>query len=433
MRIIELKSENYKRIAAIDITPKEDLVLITGPNEQGKTSVLDALWSTLRSKAIPEKPIKDGEKKAENELTIGEEGVVKYIVKRTFTDKGNYLTVTNAEGARYPSPQKMLDEFVGDLCFDPLAFARMKSEEQIQLLMKLVKFEFDKKALESIGITQLITEPKVLNQLYTEIYNQRTLISKQMKQKDAELTAIPEVPKTEKVSTSALFTRLQSLQGIQKCNEVIHANHERTLLSMKEFKDKIKTLETQLYNFQKEEEQLHIDLLAQSQKIEKLKDPASAIHDVQEEIQNADSINTKAGLYEKRQELHQSMKEINSKWNTLNSKLLKINAVKECAIADAKMPIEHLKYDGDKITYKNIPLTQVSSAEKLKISLGIIIALNPKLRVIRIDDGSLLDTQNLQILKDIARQHNLQIWIEKVDDTGKVGFYIQEGEVKNTN
>ena len=304
MRIIELKSENYKRIAAIDITPKEDLVLITGANEQGKTSVLDALWSTLKSKTIPEKPIKDGETKAENELKIGdfENGIghIKYIVKRTFTDKGNYLTVTNAEGARYPSPQKMLDEFIGDLCFDPLTFSRMKSEEQIQLLMKLVKFEFDKDKLASIGITQIVSEPRFLNEIYNGIYNQRSAVSKQLKQKDAELAAVPEVPKTKKVSTSTLFTKLQEniaerINNLQKELSVLQKEKEAFSLDIytksdrsKLLKETIINLQTELPTLQKEEEQLHIDLHAQSQRVEKIQDPAPQIHDVQEEIQNAD-------------------------------------------------------------------------------------------------------------------------------------------------
>jgi hypothetical protein len=181
------------------------------------------------------------------------------------------------------------------------------------------------------------------------------------------------------------------------------------------------------------EEQLHIDLHAQSEVCEKIIDPATEMADVQEQINNADTVNTQAQLYEKREALLTKIKGVDSDIGTLNAQLLTIQDIKESAIANAKMPIEHLKFDGDKITYKNIPLTQVSSAEKLKISLAIIIALNPKLRVIRIDDGSLLDTQNMQILKDMAKANDLQIWIEKVDDSGKIGFYIQEGEVKTIN
>ena len=35
------------------------------------------------------------------------------IVTRKFSDKGSTLTVENAEGARFSSPQKMLDDLIG--------------------------------------------------------------------------------------------------------------------------------------------------------------------------------------------------------------------------------------------------------------------------------------------------------------------------------
>ena len=47
------------------------------------------------------------------------------------------ITVENAEGARFPSPQKMLDALLGSLSFDPLAFARASDREQVEQLAGL--------------------------------------------------------------------------------------------------------------------------------------------------------------------------------------------------------------------------------------------------------------------------------------------------------
>jgi len=57
------------------------------------------------------------------------------------------------------------------------------------------------------------------------------------------------------------------------------------------------------------------------------------------------------------------------------------------------------------------------------------MALNPELRVIRISDGSLLDSANMKILKEVIKEKDFQIWCEVVDETGKVGFYIEEREM----
>ena len=47
MKIISLHAENFKRLSAVDITPQGDLVVLSGANEQGKSSVLDAIMSAL--------------------------------------------------------------------------------------------------------------------------------------------------------------------------------------------------------------------------------------------------------------------------------------------------------------------------------------------------------------------------------------------------
>ena len=58
------------------------------------------------------------------------------------------------------------------------------------------------------------------------------------------------------------------------------------------------------------------------------------------------------------------------------------------------------------------------------------MAMNPKLRVIIIVDGSLLDSENFKVIENMANDNDFQVWIEKVDDTGKIGIYIEDGEIK---
>ena len=47
MRIVRLQAEGFKRIVAVDITPEGDLVEVRGNNENGKSSVLDAIFAAL--------------------------------------------------------------------------------------------------------------------------------------------------------------------------------------------------------------------------------------------------------------------------------------------------------------------------------------------------------------------------------------------------
>ena len=137
MKIINLKSENFKKIKAIDITPTDNTVIITGKNGNGKSSVLDSILVALAGKQKDIiKPIRDGEKKAIIELDLGD-----YKVKRTFTEKGTTVEVYN-DTAKFSSPQTMLDNIIGKLSFDPLEFSKKNEKEQRQILMELAGLDF---------------------------------------------------------------------------------------------------------------------------------------------------------------------------------------------------------------------------------------------------------------------------------------------------
>jgi len=52
------------------------------------------------------------------------------------------------------------------------------------------------------------------------------------------------------------------------------------------------------------------------------------------------------------------------------------------------------------------------------------------LKVIRILDGSLLDSTNMNLIKEMAQGQDYQVWVEVVDESGKVGITIENGEIK---
>jgi hypothetical protein len=139
MKILQLQSENFKRISVVNITPDGNLVEITGKNGQGKSSVLESIWVALGgAKHIQSVPIRKGAKEARIRLNLGDINVT-----RTFREgaDGGYTTkivVETAEGFRATKPQEILDDLFGSLTFDPLAFTRMKPKDQFDELRQFV-------------------------------------------------------------------------------------------------------------------------------------------------------------------------------------------------------------------------------------------------------------------------------------------------------
>ena len=57
------------------------------------------------------------------------------------------------------------------------------------------------------------------------------------------------------------------------------------------------------------------------------------------------------------------------------------------------------------------------------------MALNPKLKIVLIREGSLLDSDTRGVIYRMAADRGYHVIEERVDETGEVGVYIEDGEV----
>lgn len=62
--------------------------------------------------------------------------------------------------------------------------------------------------------------------------------------------------------------------------------------------------------------------------------------------------------------------------------------------------------------------------------MAIALAANPKLPVVLIRDGSLLDEDGLRMVAEMAEARGAQVWLERVSNAGNVGVVIEDGRVK---
>jgi len=99
------------------------------------------------------------------------------------------------------------------------------------------------------------------------------------------------------------------------------------------------------------------------------------------------------------------------------------------ALKAAKMPVEGLSLAG-RVMFNGLPFEQASDAERLRVSVGIAMAANPSLRVIRIKNGSLLDEDNLALLAKLAHERDYQVWVETVQRGAGPAIVMEDGEVK---
>ena len=100
------------------------------------------------------------------------------------------------------------------------------------------------------------------------------------------------------------------------------------------------------------------------------------------------------------------------------------------AVEKAALPIPGLALEHGRVSLNGLPFSQASDADQLRASCAIAMRGDQKLRVIRVRDGSLLDKDSMAILAEMAVDADYQVWVERVDASGKVGIVIEDGRVK---
>src|SRR3546814_3882853 len=95
------------------------------------------------------------------------------------------------------------------------------------------------------------------------------------------------------------------------------------------------------------------------------------------------------------------------------------------------MPVSGLGFGDGFITLNGLPFDQASTAEQIGASVGMGMAANPRLRVIMIREGSLLDDDSMKIVADLAEKHDYQVWLESVQSDRPGAVIIEDGMVKS--
>jgi hypothetical protein len=410
MQLIELRAENFKRLVAVRFRPTGAVTPITGKNGAGKSSVLDAIASALGGGALaPELPIRAGQTRAEVELDLGD-----IVVRRKWTAKGSTLEVLAKDGASYKSPQAVLDRLVGELSFDPLAFGRMKPSEQAATLAKVAGADLDAHKAER-----------------QRLFDQRAAVNRQAKELAGALALMARVPDgtpDEEVSLTAVLDELKAAEQGQREYDLVRRTKEAALLKFEAQGKRVAALRAELA----EQEKLWAEMERESQSAAERLAAAPRPLDpepIRQRGREAEGLNkaVRAKALRANREREAAAKAAESE--ALSAALSAHDAALETQLAAAPLPVPGLGIQAGGVTLGGIPFSQCSGAERLRASVAIALALNPKLKLMLIRDGSLLDDDGMRLLDELAAGAGAQVLIERVADGKAVGVRIVDGEV----
>lgn len=416
MKIVSLHAENFKRLRAVDITPDGHLVEIRGRNGQGKSSVLDAIWATLGGGDVaPSRPVHTGADKAEIRLDLGE-----YVVIRRFGAAGTTSLVVEApSGVRFPSPQRLLDGLIGEISFDPLEFARAAPKAQLDRLRQIVKLDIDVEAVDGA---------------YRRDFERRTEINRdaaRLRGQASGMVTRSDLP-AKVTDTAMLVARLGQASEYNSAIASERARRDREAAEIEDWTEDVEKTEREADRLTRlaahrraviQEKQATLDAaVATPEPID-----TAALGDA---IREAQATNSEIEKRDRREALDAEAAALEKRSEELTAALAAGIAQKKEALERAKFPVPGLAFGEGEVLFNDVPFEQASQAEKIRVSVGVAIATNPKVRVLCVRDGSLLDRESWKLLSELVTLNDYQCWVEVTDDDGKVGIIIEDGAVR---
>lgn len=425
MRIIGIHIENVKRVLKVEVRPEAGLVQISGKNGSGKSSVLDAIeWALAGDRSIDWKPVRKGQVTATIRLEIGEGETVAYRVTKTIKDHGEgnitKLLVQDAEGAPARKPQDILNSFVGNLTLDPVDFINRKPDDRIAILKGLVP---------GVDWPGLAAKRQ-------RIFDQRTEARREAKRLKAVLASRPEVKDAppelvdinplmgELAKAGLVATEIASIENARAGRR----GHAASCIAG------AVDLEAQANEVLERAKDLRSMASKAEREADAMPNPPAPIDTtaIREQIDKARTANEKFKAKAERLKIDIDLADAEGDVIGCDEAIDSLDEGVAAIIAKSDLPVRNLTLGEGDVMLDGQPFGQASFAEQLRASIGLAMAENPKLRVIRIrHGGNDLDEDAMAILKEVAESDGFDIWIERVVPIGEAAVVMENGEAKD--
>ncbi|WP_314330571.1 AAA family ATPase [Abiotrophia defectiva] len=412
IKIASLTTENVKRVKSVHIEPSPNgLTIIGGNNNNGKTSILDAIaWALGGNKYRPSKAQREGSVvpptinlKLSNGLIVERKG------------KNSDLKVTDPTGNK--AGQNLLDSFVEELAINLPKFINSSDKEKANTL------------LEIIGVGQQLYELECQEK---EKYNMRRSIGQIADQKEKfakEQPFYPEAPKTL-VSITDLITQQQDILAKngenQRKRDMTDQLHRQATQLMAE----IERQEATLANLKEQYQSVLRDYDVAQKTSEQLQDEST--EELEESIANIEAINIKVRANLDREKAEQDAAEYRTQYSSLTTEIESLRKQRMDLLQNADLPLDGLSVEDGELLYNGQRWDNMSGSQQLMVSTAIVRKLKPECGFVLIDKLEQMDMQTLNEFGAWLEQEGLQAIATRVSTGDECSIIIEDGYVKDS-
>ena len=414
VKITSFEAENVKRVKAVQLSPAADgLTVIGGRNNQGKTSVLDAIaWALAGNKRRPSAAKREGaagEPFMKVELSNG------LVVERK--GEAGRLKVTDPAGGK--SGQALLDGFVEQLALDLPRFMAMGDAQKADELLKIV------------GVGDELAELEAKEEAD---YNRRLAIGQMAKQKRGaaeELPSYPDAP-AEPVSASELIREQQEIlarngENQRKRQEArsLEASYRSAVDEAANLRERIATLTESLRKVEERESSLYADLETARKTAEQLRDESTA--EIEASIAAIDEVNAKVRANAAKAAAEAEAAELEGQYDDLTAAIERTRADKRRLLEGAGMPLPGLSVDAGRLAYNGRLWDSMSGSDQLKVATAIVRKLKPDCGFVLVDKLEQMDPQTLAEFSAWCEAEGLQVIGTRVGTGDECSIVIEDG------
>ena len=409
VKINKLEIENVKRVKAVTIEPTSNgLTILGGNNNQGKTSVLDAIaWALGGNKYKPSKPARDG---SMNPPTLRLELSNGLIVERK--GKNSDLKVTDPSGQK--AGQQLLDSFVEELALNLPKFIESSSKDKANTLLQI------------IGVGEKLWE---LDRKEEQLYNERRTIGQiadQKKKYAAEQPQYPEAP-NELVSIADLIHEQQEILARNGENAKKRQNRENIVNSLHLSEARLKQLKEQLAQEEATHESLMSDYIAANKSIEDLVDEST--DEIESSIANIEEINRKVRANLDKEKAEEDAKQYSSQYNNLSKQIQDVRDERTSLLDSADLPLPGLSVEDGELVFEGQKWDNMSGSQQLRVATAIVRKLKPECGFVLLDKLEQMDIPTLTEFGKWLESEGLQAIATRVSSGEECQIIIEDGYV----
>lgn len=407
LKINKLEIENVKRVKAVKIQPSENgLTIIGGDNNQGKTSVLDAIaWALGGNKYKPSEPQRKDSTLPPSLKLVMSNGL---IVERK--GKNSDLKVTDPSGGK--AGQQLLDSFVSQFALDLPKFMESTSKEKANTLLQV------------IGVGQKLFE---IEQREKELYNQRHamgVVADQKVKYAKEQPYYTDAPK-EPVSISDLIQQQQEILARNGENQKKRRNLEFIKSQADNIRQVIADLERKLQEAKAREADILSDLDIATKSALDLHDEST--EELEKSIRNVEEINRKVRANLDKEKAEDDAKEYQEKYDKLSLELSKVRIEKSLLLENSNLPLPGLTVVDGELLYNGYMWDGMSGSDQLKVATAIVRKLNPDCGFVLLDKLEQMDVKTLKEFGAWLESEGLQAIATRVSRGEECQIIIEDG------